>query len=135
MTVYCPFEHGMSQYTLRSPHHFFLALFAQVSLYYQWGIRRVSVNHNTIMFIGWEPPFSILLHFHSTNAILLVATFYHIMLLCSPHRTATPSTQKERDSPASERQPVTQVEETDHDQTWYKVHSDCSFTSTCLLPF
>ena len=73
---------------------------------------------------------SILIHFHLTNMILLVATFYHIMLLCSPHRTATPSTQEESDSPASERQLVTQVEETDHDQTRYKVHSDCSFTST-----
>ena len=80
---------------------------------------------------GGKPPFSILLHFHSTNAILLVATFYHIMLLCSPHRTATPSTQGESDNPASEHQPVTQVAETD--QTRYKVHSDCSFNSTFLL--
>ena len=68
---------------------------------------------------GWESPFSILLHFHSTDTILSVATFYNIMLLCSPHRNATPSTQGESDNPASERQPVTQVEETN--QSRYKV--------------
>ena len=50
------------------------------------------------------------------------------MLLCSPHRTATPSTQGESDNPASERQPVTHVAETD--QTRYKV-----VTTALLVPY
>ena len=61
-----------------------------------------------------SPPLSL-----DRYTILSVATFYNIMLLCSPHRNATPSTQGESDNPASERQPVTQVEETN--QSRYKV--------------
>ena len=67
----------------------------------------------------------------SLNQYYTVLDFIGILSICSPHRSTTTDTQRESDNPASERQPVTQLAETD--QTRYKVVTIVIFTALLTM--